>query len=245
MKSAAFFVLIFASSALAQSITDSNLRIQRWVKGLDQPTGLAFIDNAGTALALEKATGRVRVISGKTITGTALDLPVASDSERGLLGIALSPTFATDHFVYLYYTRAANDGGSPTDNRIERYTWNGSTLAFNRKIISLPATPGPNHNGGRIAFGPDGKLYAVIGELNRNELTSNFENSGALNRIGSILRLNPSGSNVWPGRVISRTAVLKAGCSPSPTAAQIAAPRPDASKRCALDAGRSLEDLRA
>ena len=95
---------------------------------------MAFIDNAGTALVLEKTTGRVRVVSGKTITGTALDLPVANDSERGLLGIALSPTFSTDRFVYLDYTRAGSDGSSPIDNRIERYKWTGSSLTFDRKL---------------------------------------------------------------------------------------------------------------
>src|SRR5262249_42883432 len=122
-------------------------------------------------------------------------LPVASDSERGLLGIALSPSFASDHFVYLYYTAAATDGGTPISNSVKRFTWNGSTLSFNKKIIDLPATPGPHHDSGQLAFGPDGKLYISIGDLNRNEETSNHNNH-TLNPIGAVLRLNPSGSAV-------------------------------------------------
>src|SRR5439155_22188197 len=79
-----------AVTARAQTVVDPNLKVQRWVKGLDEPTGVAFVDNGATALVLEKNTGRVRVVRNRAITGTALDLPVASDSERGLLGIALA-----------------------------------------------------------------------------------------------------------------------------------------------------------
>ena len=63
-------------------------------------------------------------------------------------------------------------------------------------MIVRPATPGPNHNAGKITFGPDNKLYAIAGDLNRNELTSNFENSGTLTATASILRVNSSGSVV-------------------------------------------------
>lgn len=188
--------LLVCESLPAQTVVDPNLKVQRWVKGLTQPTGMAFVDNAGTALVLEKLTGRVRVVSSKSITGTALDLPVANDSERGLLGIALSPTFVTDHFVYLSYTRANADGGSATDNRVERYTWNGSKLMFDRKVLTRPATPGPNHDAGKIVFGPDGKLYVSTGDVNRDESTENFEKARTITRTGSILRVNPSGTSV-------------------------------------------------
>ncbi|HYO11512.1 MAG TPA: PQQ-dependent sugar dehydrogenase [Tepidisphaeraceae bacterium] len=182
--------------ARAQSVVDPSLRVQTWARGLNQPTGIAFIDNAGTALVTEKSTGRVRILSGKAVTGTALDLPVNGESERGLLGIALSPTFASDRLVYLNYTRANADGGDAIDNRVERYTWNGSSLSFDRRVLTMPATPGPNHNGGKIAFGPDGKLYAAVGDLNRNESTLNFERAKTITRTGAILRVNPSGSSV-------------------------------------------------
>lgn len=192
---ALFTVSLCASIISAATVVDPNLKVQTWVRGLDNPTGIAYLDGNGDALITQKNDGKVLFVQGKTIAGTALDLPVANASEEGLLGITLSPTFATDQHVYLYYTQSDKDGGTPIVNTIKRYTWNGSTLKFNKNIISLPATPGPNHNGGKIEFGPDGKLYAFVGELNRNEQTSNYRNT-AINRIGSILRLNPSGSSV-------------------------------------------------
>jgi glucose/arabinose dehydrogenase len=190
-----FIALLLAGCPLlAQGVDDPSLKVQKWATGLSLPTGIQFLPD-GRALILEKETGQVKIMSGRTIAGTALDLPVATDSERGLLGIALSPNFASDNFVYLYYTAAAKDGGAPISNSVKRYTWNGSTLAFNKKIIDLPATPGPNHDSGQIAFGPDGKLYIAIGDLNRNEETSNHNNH-TLSDIGAILRVNPSGSPV-------------------------------------------------
>jgi glucose/arabinose dehydrogenase len=94
-------VLTVSVPAFAQSVVDPDLKVQRWVGGLSQPTGVAFVDNGATALVLEKATGRVRVVRNRAITATALDLPVANNSERGLLGIALAPDFASSGFVYL------------------------------------------------------------------------------------------------------------------------------------------------
>jgi glucose/arabinose dehydrogenase len=121
---------------------------------------------------------------------------VANDSERGLLGIALSPTFSSDNLVYLSYTRSITDGGAAFDNRVERYRWNGSKLIFDRRVLTMPASPGPNHNGGKIVFGPDGKLYATIGDLNRNNSNANFERAKQIDRSGAILRINPSGTAV-------------------------------------------------
>src|SRR5580765_5096480 len=109
--SAAVVVLVLSAMALAQTVNDPSLKVQRWVKGLGQPTGIAFVDAGATALVLEKATGRVRIVQNRAITGTALDLPVANDSERGLLGIALDPGFGVStSFVYLSYTRSTADG---------------------------------------------------------------------------------------------------------------------------------------
>ncbi|HTL30144.1 MAG TPA: PQQ-dependent sugar dehydrogenase, partial [Tepidisphaeraceae bacterium] len=192
---ACFVILSCPLIAMAATLVDPNLKVQTWVRGLDNPTGIAYLNGNGDALITQKNDGKVLFVRGKTIVGTALDLPVANASEEGLLGIALSPTFATDQHVYLYYTESNTDGGTPLANTIKRYTWNGQALKFNKNIKSMPATPGPNHNGGKITFGPDGKLYAMVGELNRNEQTSNHAGT-AVNRIGAILRLNPSGSSV-------------------------------------------------
>src|SRR3954469_24989983 len=145
--------LLISSIASAQTLVDPNLKLQTWARGLDQPTGVAFVDNGATALVLEKNTGKVQIVRNRAVAGTAIDLNVANDSERGLLGIALAPDFGVrSSFVYLSYTASTEDGGTAFDNRVERYRWNGSKLTFDRKVLIRPAQPGPNHNGGKIAF---------------------------------------------------------------------------------------------
>jgi glucose/arabinose dehydrogenase len=190
-------LLVIVPPAVAQTVVDPNLKVQRWVRGLDQPTGIAFVDNGATALVLEKSTGRVQIVRNRAIAGTAIDLPVANDSERGLLGIALDPGFCvTSSFIYLSYTRANSDGGAAIDNRVERYRWLQSKLVFDRRVLTRPASPGPNHDGGKIAFGFDGKLYAIAGDVNRNERTENFENSGSITATAAVLRVTSSGAHV-------------------------------------------------
>src|SRR4051812_49962589 len=104
-------LLLSAPIALAQSVNDPSLTVNRWITGLDHPTGMAFIPGtAGDSLVIEKNTGRVKLVRGKHVAGVALDLAVNNRSERGLLGIALSPTFARDRFVYLYYTASSTGG---------------------------------------------------------------------------------------------------------------------------------------
>jgi glucose/arabinose dehydrogenase len=141
----------------------------------------------------------VKFVQGKRVAGVALDLAVNNRSERGLLGIAMSPTFTRDHFVYLYYTASSTggDSGESADvisNSVKRYRWDGATLTFSKRILDLPATPGPNHDGGKLVFGPDRKLYVAVGELNRNERTSNHSQPDTINRIGSILRVKATGA---------------------------------------------------
>jgi len=183
----------------AQALNDPGLEVKEVVSGLAQPTTMAFIA-PGDILVLQKANGQVRrVINGMLQSGQVLDVAVDSASERGLLGIALHPEFPTTPFIYLYYTESgtgSDTAGSPTPlgNRIYRYTWNGSTLVSPLLILDLPVTPGPNHNGGTMIFGPDGKLYVVIGELNRNGQLQNNSGGSAPDNTGVIFRLNDDGS---------------------------------------------------
>jgi glucose/arabinose dehydrogenase len=192
---AALLILGLCTVAGAQNVVDPTLRVQRWVSGLDQPTGAAFFGD-GDAFIIEKNSGRVKLLRNRSIAGTVLDLPVANDGERGLLGIAISPDFATNKQVYLYHTVANADGGSPITNRVSRYIWNGTSLSLDRNIINLPSDPSSAHNGGKILFDRKGKLFVQVGDVGRNERTQNLPGSDIFSRTSAILRLNPSGTPV-------------------------------------------------
>src|SRR5438093_9863335 len=191
------YALASMSVAVAQTLNDPKLHVREVVSGLSQPTTMAFI-GSGDILVLQKADGRVRrVINGVLQAGQVLDVAVDNASERGLLGIAVHPDFPTTPFVYLYYTESgtgSDTSGSPLGNRVYRYTWNGSALVSPTLILDLPVTPGPNHNGGTMTFGPDGKLYVVIGELNRNGQLQNNSSGSASDDTGVIFRINDDGS---------------------------------------------------
>lgn len=190
---AAAGVLLIGSVAAGQNLFDPSLRVQTYVGGFSSPTGAVFLNDRGDLLVTQKEDGKVILVRDRKRVGTALDLPVSNESEKGLLSIALSPDFANDRLVYLYHSAAGTDGGATISNKVSRYRLVGNALVFDRKIIDLPPGPGPNHDGGKIMFDKKGKLYVVIGDLNRNERTQNFENSGSLSASGAILRLSRDG----------------------------------------------------
>jgi len=180
----------------AQTLNDPNLRITQLFGDLNQPTAMTFI-GADDLLVLQKADGRVRrVTNGVLQTGSVLDVNVDNASERGLLGIAVHPAFPATPFIYIYYTEstAASDTfGSPLANRVYRYTWNGAALVNPQLILDLPATPGPNHDGGAMIFGPDGRLYIVIGDLNRDGQLQNFSGGPSPDNTSVIFRIDDDG----------------------------------------------------
>ncbi len=148
---------------------------------------MAFL-GPGDFLILEQITGRVQHVVNGNLVGTAIDLPVNFASERGALGIALHPNFQANGYVYLYWTLSSTGQDSSVlsdvallGNRVDRFVWNGSTLTFDRPILQLRAFQADanqplrgNHNGGKVAFGPDGKLYVYIGDNGRRGQTQNL-----------------------------------------------------------------------
>ncbi|MDX6404180.1 MAG: hypothetical protein QOH70_1635 [Blastocatellia bacterium] len=203
------------------SMLDPNLSVKTVVSGLSQPTSMAFIGN-NDFFVLEKNTGKVqRVINGVIQNSAPLDLAVNSGSERGLLGIALHPNFLLNNYVYLYWTESSTGADStnladvfqPLSNRVDRYLWNGTTLTFDRNLIKLRAYQADanqplrgNHNGGVLRFGPDGKLYVLMGDNGRRGLLQNNQlgpvpddqfggpEPDDAHLTGFILRLNDDGS---------------------------------------------------
>jgi aldose sugar dehydrogenase len=184
----------FVQTVHAQpSISDSALNAQAVVEGLSSPTSMIFLGN--NILVLEKE-GNVRLVANGILQEQPiLQLPVNTENERGLLGIAIpNGTGSQDTTnVFLYYTE-----GDPPRNRIYKYQWNGETLVNPTLILDLPAVPGPNHNGGKIVIGPDGFLYAVIGDLNHDGQLQNFPDGPPPDDTGSIFRINPEDGSAAP-----------------------------------------------
>ncbi|MGI0036161.1 MAG: PQQ-dependent sugar dehydrogenase, partial [Nitrososphaera sp.] len=138
-------------------LNDPNLRVEKVITGLDSPTGMAFLD-PDDLLVLEKNSGLVRlVLNGSLQTTPVLSVKVVNNSERGLLGIAVAED-TSETTIFLYYTESS---GSEVRNRVYRYDWSGlGEITGGTLVLDLPATPGPNHDGGKLTLGPDGMLYA-------------------------------------------------------------------------------------
>ena len=158
--------------------------------GLDVPWGIAFLPD-GSALVSERDSARiVHVTPDGDVSTVGTVQGVDGSGEGGLLGIALSPAYATDRTLFAYFT------AGPV-NVIARMTYDGSGLADQRRIFGgIPS--GPIHNGGRIAFGPDGFLYVGTGEAGRGTPAQDPNDLG-----GKILRITPEGApapgNPTPG----------------------------------------------
>lgn len=148
---------------------------------LNVPWGVAFFPG-GDALVSERDTARLlRISQDGLVTEIAVVTGVTPTAEGGLLGVAVSPDYATDHLIYVYSTTAG-------DNRLRRGTLDD--FRTGRDSVILDGIPrGEIHDGGRIEFGPDGKLYVSTGETGNPGLSQNKDSLG-----GKILRLNPDGS---------------------------------------------------
>ncbi|WP_433497683.1 PQQ-dependent sugar dehydrogenase [Sphaerimonospora sp. CA-214678] len=163
------------------------------ISGLSVPWAIAFLPD-GDALVTERDSTRLLRVTpqGRRRQIDVIE-GVSPSGEGGLLGVAVSPDFATDHYIFLYFT--ADD-----DNRVVRYRYGDRGLSDPVAIVTgIPK--GGIHNGGRLAFGPDGHLYASTGEIGDTGLAQD-RNSLA----GKILRMtvdgrpapgNPFGNLVW------------------------------------------------
>ncbi len=171
-------------------INDPSLVAEIVVEELSSPTSMAFMDS-NNILVLEK-TGSVRLISNGILQEQpVLNIPVDTESERGLLGIA---TLEDDNTVFLYFT----ESDETLRNRVYRYNWNGETLVNPTLILDLPAIPGPNHDGGKLVIGPDQYLYAIIGDLNHDGKLQNFLDGPEADDTGVIFKVNPNDGSAAP-----------------------------------------------
>ncbi|MGW1784235.1 PQQ-dependent sugar dehydrogenase [Streptomyces sp. NPDC002143] len=172
-------------------------------EGLNSPWGLAPLPEGGLLVA-SRDEGTITLVDEETGEKTGVgEVPgVSAAGEGGLLGLALSPDYASDHMVYAYFTSAS-------DNRIVRMIYDAKRPAGDR--LGAPDTvfkgipKGTIHNGGRIAFGPDGMLYVGTGESGDRGLSQDKKSLG-----GKILRLTPEGEPA-PGNPFPDSAVYSYG----------------------------------
>src|SRR5438094_1404173 len=158
--------------------------------GLNWPIALGFASD-GRIFYNERNTGSIRIIeNGIPLANPFITLPGTDFSgERGLLGLALDPGFPLVPYVYAYQTFMNTTSGT-TYNRIVRILASGNTSVAYSEILRLPPLSGAlNHNGGVIAFGPDKKLYAVVGENANIALAQD-----PLSPMGKVLRMNSDGT---------------------------------------------------
>ncbi|MFI6866994.1 PQQ-dependent sugar dehydrogenase [Nocardia sp. NPDC050406] len=156
------------------------------VREVDVPWGLAFLPDGG-ALVAERDSGAILRVRPGAAAERVYQVPgVAAIGEGGLLGVAVSPRYAEDGYVYAYFTGV-------DDNRIVRFRLDGQP-----EVVFSGIAAASIHNGGRIAFGPDGLLYVGTGDASTRGAS---QDSNSPN--GKILRLTPEGrpapGNPTPG----------------------------------------------
>lgn len=202
-------------------VYDQNLQITLLKDKLQFPTGIDFLGE-NDVLVIEKNTGQVkRILNGEILNEPVLDVNVASESERGLLGIAIlnikvvSNQYTTtieesqennlnnEIKVFLFYTETKDiDNGNILGNRLYKYDFIDGKLVNPKLLLDLPVLPGPSHNGGVLDLGPDNNLYLVVGDINREAnpeymtLAQNIEDSQVPDGRGGVLRLTVDGDPI-------------------------------------------------
>lgn len=184
--------LVFVA-LIAAAVVHGQIRFVAYVSGLSQPVAMVQDPGQPNVQYVVQKGGLIRVIVNGTVQTTNfvnLSAIITTNSERGLLGLALPPDYATSGFAYLYYTDLS---GNIQIARYMRSTTNPLTLDTSTalKIISQTHPGQSNHNGGTIHFGPDGMLYAALGDGGGgNDPNNNAQNPNTL--LGKMIRIDPT-----------------------------------------------------
>ncbi|MBK8848214.1 MAG: PQQ-dependent sugar dehydrogenase [Bacteroidetes bacterium] len=185
----ALYIILFASWCFNHSIGQSlptGFSHTLVTNNLNGPTNMAFAPDG--RIFITGKSGEIRIVKNGLLLPTPFAVLNASyTGERGLLGIAFDPNFASNNYVYVHYTIP-----NGSNNRVSRLTANGDVMVPNSELIILnldPLSNATNHNGGTIKFGTDGKLYIGAGENNNAAASQDLTSY-----LGKILRINTDGS---------------------------------------------------
>ena len=194
------------------------------VAGVGSPTAIAFTPDRRVLVTTQGGTVRV-IEAGSLLATPALNLSaqLCSNSERGLLGIAVDPSFSANGYVFLYYSfKKAAACDSSTVNRVSRFVMTGNTLGSETVLIDNIHSPAGNHNAGDLHFGKDGLLYISVGDGGCDYAGGGCggANDAARDRnvlVGKILRVDRDGgipaANPFQGAGTARCNVTGAAAS--------------------------------
>ncbi|MHA7647982.1 PQQ-dependent sugar dehydrogenase [Nitrosopumilus sp. S4] len=187
-----FLGLIPAVSA--QEFPEYNVKVEVIADNLEVPWSIDWTPDG--KIFFTERTGNLRLIENGILQEPLLSIRVGG-VEGGLLGVAVDPNYEENHYIYLYYTY---NEFLTTTNKIVRYVVTDDKVSEDKVLLDgIPG--GPFHDGGRIKFGPDGKLYITTGEAGNPPLSQDLNSLG-----GKILRINSDGTipddNPWAGSAI-------------------------------------------
>jgi glucose/arabinose dehydrogenase len=187
---ASFWALIALAITPARGAVPTGFTHSQAASGLIGPTDIEFAPDGRLFVAEEAGKLLIAKPNGTLTTFLDISSNVDTTGERGLMGVAFDPNFATNHFVYLHYTRKAT-ATTPVHNRVARVTANGDRAVAGSEVLifRLNNQSAVNHLGGALDFGRDGKLYISTGD---NATTGNAQNFN--NLFGKMLRVNKDGT---------------------------------------------------
>jgi glucose/arabinose dehydrogenase len=177
-------------SVAPAALSSGQLTVVKVVGGFSSPLGVTHAGDGSGRLFVVEQGGRVRIVKGGKIIGTFIDARSRTNGggERGLLGLAFHPDFPTNRYVFIYYTRASD--GDIVVSRLQANTAKTFASLSTEKVLFTINHPRSNHNGGALAFGPDGYLYIGIGDGGGGgDPDENGQDRNVL--LGKVLRINP------------------------------------------------------